>query len=230
MSRPMPAAFDSAISMMTTSASSFSAIWRATVAPTFPAPPTTVTLRFMNLLRRERLVATNDEPIRSCHRSRRRSYSQFLLKTLLKRSALCPRSPTDPEQFSGLHNRSATVTATIHGGTENTEDLGIPRSSLCLLGSRSQPQIILGKTSTRSDASSRTPTLKIVIADDLPSSALDLLRAEGWTVDARTGRAPEQLSADLADADAIVVRSATKVTGALIHGAPKLRAIARAGT
>jgi len=72
--------------------------------------------------------------------------------------------------------------------------------------------------------------LKIVIADDLPSSALDLLRAEGWTVDARTGRAPEQLSADLADADAIVVRSATKVTGALIHGAPKLRAIARAGT
>src|SRR5919107_5734938 len=35
------------MSMMTTSASSLSAIARATVAPTLPAPPTTVTLRFM---------------------------------------------------------------------------------------------------------------------------------------------------------------------------------------
>jgi D-3-phosphoglycerate dehydrogenase len=72
--------------------------------------------------------------------------------------------------------------------------------------------------------------LKIVVADDLPASALELLRAEGWTLDARTGRAPEQLAADLADADAIVVRSATKVTAAIINAAPKLRVIARAGT
>src|SRR6185503_271393 len=36
------------MSMITTSASSFSAIARATVMPTLPAPPTTVTLRFMN--------------------------------------------------------------------------------------------------------------------------------------------------------------------------------------
>ena len=72
--------------------------------------------------------------------------------------------------------------------------------------------------------------MKIVVADDLPASALDLLRAEGWTVDARTGRSPEQLATDLADADAIVVRSATKVTSALINAAPKLRAVARAGT
>ncbi len=72
--------------------------------------------------------------------------------------------------------------------------------------------------------------MKIVVADDLPASALDLLRAEGWTVDARTGRAPDQLAVDLADADAIIVRSATKVTGALIGAAPQLKAIARAGT
>ena len=72
--------------------------------------------------------------------------------------------------------------------------------------------------------------MKIVVADDLPASALDLLRAEGWEIDARTGRAPEQLASDLADADAIVVRSATKVTSSLINAAPKLRAIARAGT
>jgi len=85
-------------------------------------------------------------------------------------------------------------------------------------------------SSTRRDASFRIPTLKIVVADDLPSSALDVLRAEGWNVDARTGRAPEQLATDVADAEAIVVRSATKVTAPLIQAAPKLRAIARAGT
>ena len=72
--------------------------------------------------------------------------------------------------------------------------------------------------------------MNIVVADDLPASALDILRAEGWNVDARTGRSPEQLATDLADADAIVVRSATKVTGTLIAAAPKLRVIARAGT
>ena len=69
--------------------------------------------------------------------------------------------------------------------------------------------------------------MKIVVADDLPASALDILRAEGWDVDARTGRSPEQLTTDLADAHALVVRSATKVTAAVIAAAPQLRAIAR---
>jgi len=72
--------------------------------------------------------------------------------------------------------------------------------------------------------------LKIVVADDLPASALELLQTEGWEIDARSGRAPEQLAADLKDADAIVVRSATKVTAPLIEAAPNLRVIARAGT
>jgi D-3-phosphoglycerate dehydrogenase len=72
--------------------------------------------------------------------------------------------------------------------------------------------------------------MKIVVADDLPSSALDLLRAEGWDVDARAGRSSDQLAGDLVEADALVVRSATKVTAALIAGAPRLRVVARAGT
>jgi D-3-phosphoglycerate dehydrogenase len=72
--------------------------------------------------------------------------------------------------------------------------------------------------------------MKIVVADDLPASAVELLRAEGWDVDARSGRKSAELAADLAGADAIVVRSATKVTADLIAGATALRAIARAGT
>src|SRR5438132_7853724 len=55
MSSATPAAFLSAISITTTSASCFSAMPRATVAPTLPAPPTTVTLRFMSISRGETL-------------------------------------------------------------------------------------------------------------------------------------------------------------------------------
>jgi D-3-phosphoglycerate dehydrogenase len=73
-------------------------------------------------------------------------------------------------------------------------------------------------------------SVRIVVADDLPTSSIDLLRAEGWEIDARSGRTPDALAADLQTADALVVRSATKVTAALIDAAPRLRAIARAGT
>ncbi len=73
--------------------------------------------------------------------------------------------------------------------------------------------------------------MKIVIADDLPASALELLQAEtGWVVDARPGRQPAALAADLADADALLVRSATKVDARLLDAAPRLRIVARAGT
>jgi D-3-phosphoglycerate dehydrogenase len=72
--------------------------------------------------------------------------------------------------------------------------------------------------------------MKIIVADDLPAIALDLLRSEGWNVDARSARPLPELTADIADADAIVVRSATKVTRELIGAAAQLRAIARAGT
>src|SRR5262245_27157861 len=72
--------------------------------------------------------------------------------------------------------------------------------------------------------------MHIVVADDLPKSALALFHQEGWQVDARSGRTAEQLAADLAPADALVVRSATKVTESIIAAAPRLRAIARAGT
>ena len=68
---------------------------------------------------------------------------------------------------------------------------------------------------------SRTPAhpvaMKLVVADDLPESALELLRSEpGWHVDARSGRQAADLARDLADADALLVRSATKVTAELL--------------
>lgn len=72
--------------------------------------------------------------------------------------------------------------------------------------------------------------LKIVVADPLPPAALELLRQEQWVVDEQDGVPRPRLREAVADADALIVRSATRVDGALIAAAPRLRAIARAGT
>jgi D-3-phosphoglycerate dehydrogenase len=73
--------------------------------------------------------------------------------------------------------------------------------------------------------------MHIVIADSLPPAAVSLLRSvPGWTVDDRAGRKPADLARDLAAADGLVVRSATRVDAALLEAAPSLRAVARAGT
>ena len=73
--------------------------------------------------------------------------------------------------------------------------------------------------------------MHILVADQLPQAAISLLSdVPGWTVDARTGRSAEVLAPDLARADALVVRSATKVDAKLLESAPHLRVIARAGT
>jgi D-3-phosphoglycerate dehydrogenase len=71
--------------------------------------------------------------------------------------------------------------------------------------------------------------MHILIADGLPSAAVAVFTDEGWTVDARAGRAAAELAHDIAGADALIVRSATRVDGALIEAAPSLRVIARAG-
>jgi D-3-phosphoglycerate dehydrogenase len=73
--------------------------------------------------------------------------------------------------------------------------------------------------------------MHIVIADQLPASAVTLLSSiTGWTVDAQSGRSAEALAPALEQADALIVRSATKVDRDLIANASKLRVIARAGT
>ena len=73
--------------------------------------------------------------------------------------------------------------------------------------------------------------MHILIADDLPASAVALLSdVAGWTIDARAGRPLPELLTAIASADALIVRSATKVTREVIDAAPRLRVIARAGT
>lgn len=71
--------------------------------------------------------------------------------------------------------------------------------------------------------------MHIVVADELSPSAIAVLQDQGWSVDATSGRAPARLAQDLAHADALIVRSATRVTADVIAGATQLRVIARAG-
>jgi D-3-phosphoglycerate dehydrogenase len=72
-------------------------------------------------------------------------------------------------------------------------------------------------------------TMKIVLAEKVSPATLAVFAAEpGW--DVRThDQLPEGLPAALADADALVVRSAVQVDDALMEHAPKLRVIGRAG-
>ena len=70
--------------------------------------------------------------------------------------------------------------------------------------------------------------MKIVVAEKISPSAVDLLREPGWKV-----VTPEQIDGDLPaqldSADALIVRSAVQVSAQLLAKARKLRVIGRAG-
>ncbi len=69
--------------------------------------------------------------------------------------------------------------------------------------------------------------MKILVAEPMAPAALDLLRAQkGWDLVVAD---PKTYSEHLADCDALVVRSAVKVTKDVLAKAPKLRVIGRAG-
>jgi D-3-phosphoglycerate dehydrogenase len=71
--------------------------------------------------------------------------------------------------------------------------------------------------------------MKIVLAEKVSPAALAVFAAEpGWEV-LTHDQLPDGLPAALADADALVVRSAVQVDDALMGQAPKLRVIGRAG-
>ncbi|MCX6616226.1 MAG: phosphoglycerate dehydrogenase [Acidobacteria bacterium] len=69
--------------------------------------------------------------------------------------------------------------------------------------------------------------MKIVVAEKVSSAGLELLKAEQWDVVQPAGK--DELYAALADADALIVRSAVKVTAELLSRAPALRVVGRAG-
>ena len=75
--------------------------------------------------------------------------------------------------------------------------------------------------------------MKIVLAEKVSPATLAVLKQEpDWnvvTADQIAKLGPGGLQSELADADALVVRSAVQVDGKLLESAPKLRVIGRAG-
>ncbi len=74
----------------------------------------------------------------------------------------------------------------------------------------------------------RATATRILVADPIAEDGVERLRAAG-DVDVSTGLSPEELRARIADYDALVVRSETKVTADLFDAAPRLRVVGRAG-
>ncbi len=70
---------------------------------------------------------------------------------------------------------------------------------------------------------------RVLIADPLEESGLALLRAAGLEVVALAPAERSRLAEQVAAVDALIVRSATRVTRELLESAPRLRVIGRAG-
>jgi D-3-phosphoglycerate dehydrogenase / 2-oxoglutarate reductase len=69
--------------------------------------------------------------------------------------------------------------------------------------------------------------MKVIVADKISERGVKLLKEQiGWNIVQTT---KDNLIAEIADADALIVRSATKVTAELLEKAPRLRAVGRAG-
>src|SRR5215467_4476590 len=68
--------------------------------------------------------------------------------------------------------------------------------------------------------------MKIVVADKISERGMELLRRADWTV---VSPPPGAAATHLEDADALIVRSATRVTPELLEKAPRLRVVGRAG-
>ena len=70
---------------------------------------------------------------------------------------------------------------------------------------------------------------KVLVSDPLEKEAVAAMREAGLAVEVKTDLTPEALKKEIADCEAIVVRSATKVRQEIIDSAPRLKLIVRAG-
>ncbi len=71
--------------------------------------------------------------------------------------------------------------------------------------------------------------MKIIITDPIAPEGVQMLREAGFTVDEKPGLTPAELLQVIPEYDAIIVRSATKVTAEVIAAGKNLKVIGRAG-
>ena len=72
--------------------------------------------------------------------------------------------------------------------------------------------------------------MKVLVSDNLGEAGIKMFEDEkGIEVDVKTGLSPEALKNIIGDYDALVIRSATKVTEDLLAAATRLKVVGRAG-
>jgi D-3-phosphoglycerate dehydrogenase len=70
---------------------------------------------------------------------------------------------------------------------------------------------------------------KVLISDKMDPKAAQIFRERGVEVDEITGKTPEELMAIIGEYDGLAIRSATKVTKAILEHATNLKVVGRAG-
>src|SRR5438270_5232773 len=113
---------------------------------------------------------------------------------------------------------------TVEVYTELTVQKGLASLDLLHWGTNSHPFPQLDR---RTRLRCRRGGMKVIVADKISERGVTLLKEQdGWNTVLTT---KETLENEIADADALIVRSPTKVTADLLGNAPKLRAVGRAG-
>ncbi len=72
--------------------------------------------------------------------------------------------------------------------------------------------------------------MKVLVSDNLSPKGINILKKAGLKVDFKVGLKPAELQQIIGSYDALIIRSATKVTAGIIKAARKLRVIGRAGS
>ncbi len=72
-------------------------------------------------------------------------------------------------------------------------------------------------------------TVRVLISDKMDPRAAAIFRERGIEVDEKPGLSPDELKAIIGDYDGLAIRSATKVTKAILEAATNLKVVGRAG-
>src|SRR5918993_298050 len=72
-------------------------------------------------------------------------------------------------------------------------------------------------------------TVRVLISDKMDSKAAAIFRERGVEVDEKPDLSPDELKAIIDGYDGLAIRSATKVTKAILEGATQLKVVGRAG-
>ncbi len=72
--------------------------------------------------------------------------------------------------------------------------------------------------------------MKVLVSDNISFKGIEILKKAGLEVDVKTGLSAEELKKEINNYDALIVRSATKVTSNIVDSARNLKVIGRAGS